>query len=43
MSHVHSHYSKTGKIEKSVTITANSNPNFKIIRILAQVEVPEDK
>ena len=34
---------KTGKIEKSVTITANSNPNLKIIRILAQIEVPEDK
>ena len=34
---------KSGKVEKTVTLTANTSPNTKILKITAQVEVPEEK
>jgi hypothetical protein len=34
---------KSGKIEKSVSLSANTSPNTKILKITAQVEIPEEK
>lgn len=34
---------KSGKVEKTVTITANTSPNTKVLKIIAQIEVPEEK
>lgn len=34
---------KSGKVEKTVTITANTSPNTKVLKIMAQIEVPEEK
>jgi len=34
---------KSGKVEKTVTITANTSPNQTILKINAQIEVPEEK
>ena len=34
---------KSGKVEKTVTITANTSPNTTVLKINVQVEVPEEK
>ena len=34
---------KSGQVEKTVTITANTSPNTKILKITALVDVPEGK
>jgi hypothetical protein len=34
---------KSGKVEKTVTLTANTSPNTKVLKIIVQVEVPEGK
>lgn len=34
---------KSGKTEKTITITANTSPNTKVLKIMAQIDVPEEK
>lgn len=34
---------KSGKVEKTVTLTANTSPNTKVIKIMADIQVPEEK
>lgn len=34
---------KSGKVEKKISVTANTSPNIKVLTITAEVEVPEEK